>query len=47
MRPRDVLSFVRKAIEVATNRGHERVTHDDLNAAEDEYSEDYVLSFEF
>ena len=38
MRPRDLLSFLRKAVEVSINRGHERVRQDDLRAAEEEYS---------
>ena len=48
MRPRDVLSFVRKAVEVSINRGHDRVTNDDLIAAEESYSEDmfFALGFE-
>lgn len=47
MRPRDLLSFLRKAIEVSINRGHERVTQDDLRAAEEAYSEDMYLALNF
>lgn len=47
MRPRDLLSFLRKAVEVAINRGHERVTQDDLRTAEEEYSEDMFMALSF
>ena len=47
MRPRDLLSFLRKAVEVSINRGHERVTQDDLKAAEEAYSEDMFLALSF
>ena len=47
MRPRDLLSFLRKAVEVSINRGHERVRQDDLRAAEEEYSEDMFLALSF
>jgi hypothetical protein len=40
MRPRDVLRFVRECIEVAINRGHDRVTEADIQQAERAYSED-------
>ncbi len=40
MRPRDVLRFVRGSIEVAVNRGHDRVTEADVEQAEHAYSED-------
>jgi hypothetical protein len=40
MRPRDVLRFVRGCIEVAVNRGHDRVTEADIKQAERAYSED-------
>lgn len=48
MRPRDLLRFVHKAIEVAINRGHRVVTAADLLKAEAAYSEDMLrgLSFE-
>ena len=47
MRPRDLLAFLRKAVEVAINRGHERVTGEDLMAAEEAYSEDMFLALSF
>ena len=47
MRPRDLLSFLRRAVEVAINRGHERVTEDDLRTAEEAYSEDMFLALNF
>jgi len=40
MRPRDVLRFVRECVDVAVNRGHERVTEADIEQAERAYSED-------
>ena len=40
MRPRDVLRFVRGCIEVAVNRGHDRVSEADIRQAERAYSED-------
>jgi hypothetical protein len=47
MRPRDLLSFLRGAIGVAINRGHERVLEADIDKAEDGYSEDMLLSTAF
>jgi hypothetical protein len=47
MRPRDLLKFVHKAIEVAVNRGHARVSAADLRQAEATYSEDMLLSMNF
>jgi hypothetical protein len=43
MRPRDLLTFLHRATEVAVNRGHGRVSSDDINQAEKSYSEDLVL----
>jgi hypothetical protein len=40
LRPRDVLRFVRECIDVAINRGHDRVTEADIQQAEHAYSED-------
>ncbi|MGC2706216.1 MAG: hypothetical protein WA361_16985, partial [Candidatus Acidiferrales bacterium] len=40
MRPRDVLRFIRGCIEVAINRGHDRVTEADVQQAERAFSED-------
>jgi hypothetical protein len=42
MRPRDVLSLLQRALEVALNRGHERVEQDDIKRAEASYSEDQL-----
>lgn len=47
MRPRDLLRFVRRCIEVAVNRGHERITSDDMLKAEESYSEDMLLETQF
>jgi hypothetical protein len=38
--PRDVLNFVRRAINTAVNRAHTKVTEEDLLKAEEEYSQD-------
>lgn len=47
MRPRDLLIFLHRAIEVATNRGHDRVTQEDIKQAEQSFSEDMLLSLTF
>jgi hypothetical protein len=44
MRPRDLLGFLHRCIEVAVNRGHDRVRQDDILKAENAYSEDILLS---
>lgn len=43
MRPRDLLTFLHRAVEVAVNRRHAKVTADDILQAEKSYSEDMVL----
>jgi len=40
MRPREVLSFVRDCLDVAVNRGHEKVSAEDILQAQTAYSED-------
>jgi hypothetical protein len=47
MRPRDLLQFLHRAIDVAVNRGHERVLAEDLLYAEKGYSEDMLLATSF
>jgi hypothetical protein len=47
MRPRDILMFVQRAVEVAINRGHSRVSVDDLRQAEHGYSEDILLGLAY
>ena len=47
MRPRDLLNFLRSAVEVAINRGHERVKQEDILKAEENYSEDILLALSF
>jgi len=42
MRPRDFLSFVHRAVEVAINHSHQVVTEDDLRFAEEIYSGDML-----
>jgi len=42
LRPRDILNFVRKCIQVAVSRNHERVEQDDILNAEYEFSEDML-----
>ena len=43
MRPRDLLLFLEQAIEVATNRGHDRISASDIRHAEESYSEAALL----
>lgn len=47
MRPRDLLNFLHRAIEVAVNRGHERVRQDDIEKAERLFSEDILIETSF
>ena len=47
MRPRDLLAFLHRAIEVALNRLHANVTAEDIKQAEDSYSEDLLLATAF
>jgi hypothetical protein len=47
MRPRDLLQFLRGAVDVAINRGNSRITQDDLLYAERRYSEDMLLATSF
>lgn len=44
MRPRDLLMFVRQAVGVAINRGHERILVEDVKKAEEAYSEEMLLN---
>jgi hypothetical protein len=47
MRPRDLLGFVQRCIEVALNRGHELVSAEDIKQAERTYSEEVLLTTSF
>jgi len=47
MRPRDLLNFVRRSLEVALNRGHDKVTAGDILQAERSYSEDMLTALVF
>lgn len=47
MRPRDLLRFVRRCVEVAVNRGHGRLSADDIQKAEKSFSEDILLETQF
>jgi hypothetical protein len=47
MRPRDLLQFLRTAMDVAINRGHARIEEEDLVQAERSYSEDLLLTTSF
>jgi hypothetical protein len=47
MRPRDLLRFLRRAVDVAVNRGHARVTSEDFATAEATYSEELLLSINY
>ena len=40
MRPREVLSFLRDCLDVAVNRGHDKVAEEDILQAETAYSDD-------
>lgn len=44
MRPRDLLQFLHRALDTAINRGHSRITEEDLLQAESGYSEDMLLA---
>jgi hypothetical protein len=43
MRPREVLRFARECVDVAVNRGHDRVTEDDILYAEHSCSDDALV----
>lgn len=43
MRPRDVLRFTRESINIAVNRGHEKVLQDDILEAERNFSSDLLV----
>lgn len=47
MRPRDFLNFILRSIETAINRGHNKVTQDDILKAEELYSEDILKTIAF
>lgn len=47
LRPRDLLNFVRKAIQVAASRDNNRVKEDDIICAESQYSEDMFNELKF
>ncbi|MDY6990631.1 MAG: hypothetical protein SWQ30_21515 [Thermodesulfobacteriota bacterium] len=47
MRPREIIRFVRKAVEVAINRNHQKVLEDDMLHAEIAYSEDSLQDIMF
>jgi hypothetical protein len=47
LRPRDLLNFLHRAIEVAINRGHTSVESADILQAERQYSEDMLLTVGF
>lgn len=43
MRPREILRFVRECVNTAVNRGHDKVTQEDILQAEKTYSEDLLV----
>jgi hypothetical protein len=47
MRPRDLIRFLRKSVEIAVNRHHDRVRSEDLIAAESIYSEELLKSINY
>ena len=46
-RPRDFLNMIHRSIEVAINRGNERVSQEDMLQAEKMYSDDMIKSISF
>ena len=47
MRPRDLLMFLRRCIETAINRGHNRILEEDILFAEKGYSNDILLNVQY
>jgi nucleoside 2-deoxyribosyltransferase len=47
MRPRDLLNFLHRAVEVAVNRRHAKIQEDDFRTAQRLYSEDLLLATAF
>ena len=47
MRPRDLLNFLHRCVEVAVNRGHDRVDEEDILHAYKVYSEDILFETAF
>jgi len=47
MRPRDILRLLRECVNVAVNRGHEKVSESDVIQAEKRYSEDQLQEISF
>jgi len=47
MRPREVLRLTRESINTALNRGHDKVTQDDILQAEKLYSDDLLVDMAF
>jgi hypothetical protein len=47
MRPRDLLNYLKASVEIAINRGHQRVLQDDILKAEESYSDDILLGISF
>ena len=47
MRPRELLQFTRECINIAINRGHDKVLQDDILKAEETFSEDLLVDVNF
>ena len=47
MRPRELLAFLNRAVGIAINRGHARVTEDDMLKAEENHSDELLQSLIF
>ena len=47
MRPRDLLIFLRRCVETAINRGHSRISEEDILFAERGYSNDLLLNVQY
>ena len=47
MRPRDLLLFLHRCVETAINRGHNRVSEEDILFAERRFSDDMLLNLQY
>jgi hypothetical protein len=47
MRPRELLQFTRECINIAINRGHDKVIQDDILKAEESFSEDLLVDVNY
>lgn len=47
MRPRDILVFLRRCVDIAINRGHDRIEVEDILIGERAYSEDVLIGIAY